>query len=99
MDEKIIKIHYPDGHHGYGIEFMGLENKEYDFDGFSYDGIKFFINTKCPKELSYFFQGGFSMPKDSMGWGFVEFWNAEQKQDSFLNFVIAISENFKIKAG
>ncbi len=98
MNEQKIKIHYPNGvHNNYGIEFLGLQNIKYDFDNFSYSAIQYFVNSKCPKILQYFYQGGFAIPESSQGWGFIEFWNARDNQDIFLDFVLSLASIFNME--
>jgi hypothetical protein len=98
MAKPEIKIKYPDGiHNNYGIQFFGLECIPYDHEGFTYSHVMYFFSSNCPPVLQYFFQGGFAIPESSMGWGFVECWNAKDNQDLFLGFVMELGKYFNIE--
>lgn len=90
---RSISIHYPDGIHGYGIEFTGLTTSG---NGFSYGGIKAYTEKYCPSCLGHFYQGGFAIPESSNGWAFLECWDAKNNPDEFLNFVMMLSYHYLI---
>jgi hypothetical protein len=98
-NNKVIKIHYPDGVHGWGIEFEGLIHipYTYDLDYFSYSAIRQFAEKNCPKELHHFYQGGFAIPENSHGWAFLELWGANEYPDLYFKFLDDISKKFNIE--
>lgn len=94
-NERKISIHYPDGYHGYGIDFYNLEDDNLcDFHIFSRENVRIFMGENSG-ELKYFYQSGFvSGYYNSNGYAFIEVWNALEYQDKFLELVLAFAKEF-----